>query len=442
MPIDAAIIVDRDREAAQAARSRGAFAEAVAAWRALLGRCPADWQAALALKQDLAQLGRYAEADPRFRQARLTLPDAVWIAHLASLSAFPQADLPALTARARALATARPNDPGIHLLLGHMLRQARDYPAAAIAYAAAHAREPHAETQALAHDARHYHALARRLRRAPDTGPAPAIAVINLDRNPSRLAELDRQFQRCRPPQFRVPGVEGSRLSVAAVQRLGGDPAMRGTLGCFLSHTAAWEAMLARGLSHCLVVEDDVVPLLDLPLHWGAFGLPDGWELCFVNDRLAPRRTKAGFATVPLADAMQAFPSDANAPGADGYLLTAAGARKLLDWTAQDGFGGDVDWRLLAYGLTAAECGALPPASHAHGAIARLRPLIGRTARLNAIVLTPPLIRTVPIASDRENENRRAVSPPPSAAPPPPPAGPTALPPPASPTAAANAAAD
>ena len=430
------------RKVAQAAQDRGAFATAVDAWHALLARCPTDWQAAVALKHNLAKLGQYAEADPVFRQARLAFPDATWLAHMASLYAFPQAELPALLSRAHALAIAQPDNVETHLLLGHMLRQARDYAGAAAAYTAAHARQLHPETEWLAHDARRYHALARHLQNAPAIGPALSIATINLDRNSGRLAELGRQFRHCHPPRFRVPGVDGSRLSVAAVQRLGGDPAMRGTLGCFLSHTAAWEAMLARGLPHCLIIEDDVIPLLDLPLHWGVFGLPDGWELCFVNDRLAPRRTEAGFATVSLADALQAFPPDDNAPGADGYLLTATGARKLLDWVAQDGFGGDVDWRLLAYGMTLAECDALSPASHAHGAIGRLLPLVGRAARLNAIVLTPPLIRTVPIASDREDENRLAVNPPPSAAPLPPPAAPTATPPPAWPTAAADAAAN
>ena len=63
----------------------------------------------------------------------------------------------------------------------------------------------------------------------------------------------------------RSAGIEGRRLPAAAVRRLGGDPQMRGTLGCFLSHAGAWEAIVERGDDQCLIVEDDVIPLLDLP---------------------------------------------------------------------------------------------------------------------------------------------------------------------------------
>ena len=71
----------------------------------------------------------------------------------------------------------------------------------------------------------------------------------------------------------------------------------------------------------------------------------------------------------------------------------------------EDGFAHDVDWRVLAYSLTPAECAALPP-GHAFGVLDVLRHLVGRTDRLCAYVLHPALIRTVPITSDREDGNR------------------------------------
>ena len=198
-------------------------------------------------------------------------------------------------------------------------------------------------------------------------------------------------------------------MPAAAVQRLGGDPHMRGTLGCFLSHAGAWEAMLNRGDDHCLIVEDDVIPLLDLPADLDRLGLPDGFDIVFVNDRIAPRLDPAettGFTTRTLQAAMHAFPAEDNAPGGDGYILSRKGAQKLLTWVGEDGFGEDVDWRLIAYGLSPAAIAAVPRPSHAGPWLDKVSRLVGRPERLDAHVLHPPLIRTVGVSSDREDENR------------------------------------
>ncbi len=364
---------------------------------------PRDWQAALDLKAILTASHRYAEADPVFRAARAAFPDDVWLAHMTALHAYPQAELAALTSRAAALAAEAPDDGARARLLGNLLLQARDYGAAATAFRHA----PDADSALRRRSALGYAELARTLAEAPSAGATPSVAIVNLDRNPGRLAETEAHFAGSRMPRFRVPGIEGARLPLAAVRRLGGDAARRGTLGCFLSHAAAWEAMLANGLSHCLVVEDDTMPLLDLPERWGVFGLPDGLELCFVNDRMAPRASVPAFQLITVADALHQFPPERNAAGADGYLISAGGARKLLGWLAEDGFAEDVDWRLLAYALSPAERATLPPDGHASREVARLHGMVGSTRRLEAWVLSPPLVRTVPVASDREDEDRK-----------------------------------
>ncbi len=377
--------------------------EALAVCRARLAADAGDWQAALRLKAGLAAQHRYAESDPVFRAARAAFPDDVWLAHMASLYAYPQAELAEMTRRATALAAAAPGDGLRARLLGNLLLQARDYPAASAAFLHA----PDHDSAARRRSALGYAVLAGELAGAPATGPAPAIAILNLDRNPVRMAETAAHFAACRMPQFRVPGLEGARLSGPAVRRLGGDPARRGTLGCFLAHAAAWEAMLAQGLSYCLVVEDDAMPLLDLPERWGVFGLADGFDVCFVNDRMAPRAPEAAFRVLSVADALAQFPPERNAAGADGYLLSAGGARKLLGWLAEDGFAEDVDWRLVAYALSPAERAALPSGGHASGVIARLHKTVGSGRRLQACVLSPPLVRAVSIGSEREDENRQ-----------------------------------
>ena len=402
--------------AALAARACGRNADAAELWRQLLRRCPEDWRAALDLKRDLTAGLHYSEADPLFRRAARHLPDAHWLAHYRLLFAFHNGDLDVLDSRAREVAARRPDDPAVHVLLGDISRQRRDWATAGRAFEAALALDPGcAEVADKLRTVRLRQRVGRALAAKPATGEGYAVALVNLDRNRERLAEAQRQFRDLPVPLRRVPAVEGSRLPYAAVRRLIGNDAdvvgSRGTLGCFLSHAAAWEAMLARGLGHCLVIEDDVVLLVDLPARLGPLGLPPGYDVCFANDRLEPRPGPAEVertdevGAVPLAEAMLSFHPEDNAPGCDGYFVSAAGARKLLDWVAEDGFGGDVDWRLLAYGLTAAEVAALP-AGHARSVLEPMERRVGRAERLRAHVLYPALIRTVPISSDREDENR------------------------------------
>lgn len=398
---------------ALAARAAGRHAEAAELWRQLLRAHPEDWRAALELKQDMAASGRYAESDPLFRRAARHLPDAEWLAHYRALYAFHGPELDALARRAREVLARKPDDPAPLAVLGDIARQRRDWPAAEAAFAAALALDPaDAEFAGKLRAVRLYGRVARTLASKPAGDDEYAVALINLDRNEERLAEMRHQLAGCPVPLHRVPGVEGGRLPRAAVLRLTGDAdSGRGTLGCFLSHAAAWEAMLDRGLAHCLVIEDDVVPLLGLPPRLGPLGLPPGYDLCFVNDRLEPRlppeevERTSGLRALTLAEAMATFPPEDNAPGADGYLVSAAGARKLLAWVAEDGFGGDVDWRLLAYGLTPGEIEALPP-GHARGVLGALQRRVGRAERLRAHVLHPALTRTVPVSSDREDGNR------------------------------------
>ena len=399
------------RAEALAARAAGDPNRAVDAWRGLLDAAPDDWAVALELKADLKAGLHYPDSDARFRRAARGLPDAEWLAHYSALYAFHGSDLDAIDARARLLLAQSPDEPRLYAILGDVARQRRDWPGAARGFTAAAALDPaQPEHATRAAAARMYGRLAAR--NWPDAGPAYAVRVVNLDRNPERMAEIGRQFAGAAAPVRRVAGVEGSRLPTAAVLRLTGDArAPRGTLGCLLSHAAAWEALLASGDPCALVVEDDVIPLLDLPARLGGLNLPAAWDVVFVNDRLEPRRdpdSVTDFTVRTLAAAMRGFHPEDNAPGGDGYLISRAGAETLLAAFARDGMAGDVDWRMLAYGLTPAETGSLPPHAHARRELERLQARLPEAPPLAAYVLHPALIRTVGVSSDREDQNRIA----------------------------------
>jgi len=394
--------------AALAARASGEHERAAGLWRSLLTERPTDWRLALELKHDLKAALHYPDSDRQFRHAARSLPDAEWLAHYMALYAYHGEDLEAIDVRARAMLERMPGDHRLLAIVGDVASQRRDWAGAEAAFGVAQMAGRRADYRSKRDTAAMYRRLAPLLAASAD-GPAYGVAFINLDRNPDREAELRRQFGHSRAPLHRFAGVEGGRLNTAAVRRLGGDPQMRGTLGCFLSHVGAWEAMLARGDAYCLFIEDDVIPLLDLPATLGAFPVPYGFDLLFVNDRIAPKRDPAAiteFRVLSLEDALHEFPPDDNAPGGDGYILSREGAAKLIGWLQEDGFGDDVDWRLIAYGLSRAAIAGLARPSLAGPWLDRVSRLVGRPERLAAYVLHPPLIRTVGVSSDREDENR------------------------------------
>ena len=401
------------QDTALRARAEGAHGLAIEAWRALLAGQPEDWTLALELKRDLKAALQYPDSDLQFRRAARHLPDAEWLAHYTALYAFHMDDLETLGQRATDMLRRWPENPALHALRADVARQRRDWPAAADGFADALRLDPgNAEYAAKRHAALMYRRVGAWLADQPAHGDAYGIAVVNLDRNTERRAWTERLFGHGSPALHRIPAIEGSRLPLPAIKRLlgaPGDPALCGTLGCFLSHAAAWDSLTLHGLAHMLVIEDDVIPLLDLPARLGPLGLPSSYDICFVNDRLQPALEPDRVAAPSLhrlSDAMLGFDPNDNAPGGDGYIVSAQGAAKLLAWVAQDGFTGDVDWRLLAYGMNEAAIAALPRHAFCWQALDRLRHRVPRPDRLDAYVLHPALIRTVGVSSDREDEDR------------------------------------
>jgi GR25 family glycosyltransferase involved in LPS biosynthesis len=334
------------------------------------------------------------------------------------LTALKAGNLSLAARRANKLLQHFPESSQLFEVLGDIALRRRDFAGAVVNYEAALARDATlvdcAEKCAMA---RLYRRLSERLAAAStDMGQPRAmadytVAVINLDRSESRLRRTTRQFGRRHILLQRIPGVPGGYIPSVAVARLTSDGnAPRGTLGCLLGHTAAWEALLKSDRKHCLVIEDDVALLIDLPARFALFGIADDYDICFVNRRMQAalsaeeRDAAVGFLSVPVYEAVRNFPRSHTAPGGDGYFVSVKGARKLLDFVLRDGFAVDVDWRLLGYSLTPEQVKKLPYGT-ASAVLSALLPGIKGEERLTAYVLYPSLIDTVALDSDRSEHD-------------------------------------
>lgn len=112
--------------------------------------------------------------------------------------------------------------------------------------------------------------------------------VINLDRSPERLARIRAQLERLGLPWTRLPAVDARTLTAQqraalderAYERKHGKTPAPGELGCYLSHVAAMQALLASPHRFGLVLEDDVILQDSLPaVLRGLAAHPDRWDV-------------------------------------------------------------------------------------------------------------------------------------------------------------------
>ncbi len=235
------------------------------------------------------------------------------------------------------------------------------------------------------------------------------VFVVNLEDDCARHDGMVSQFAAL--PMFAVQiikAIDGrsfTRIMCAALAQNAVWSERRGTIGCFLSHVAAWEAVAKLADPYAIVLEDDV-SIAGLA-HCAALAIPDGAEIVFINDRMSPGRTAAvaAPAVLPLWHALQALDSvGTGGPGADGYLLTPQAARKMLAACEKESFFGHVDGRILRYATSEADLERLPAGSwignvirhHHHG---RLVPTLGL---LRGYCLSQPLVTHGAVPSSRE----------------------------------------
>ena len=156
--------------------------------------------------------------------------------------------------------------------------------------------------------------------------------LVNLDRSADRLVSMREQAERVGLTFERLPAVLGTAVPehLAGKFFVDGQVASElrpGEVGCYASHLLIYEKMIERGLEHALVLEDDAILAGDIvdAVERTLSAVPAGWDIikiCNVTSRTTVRVARVG-ARHLVRYVRQPF-------GTFGYLVSAAGARKML----------------------------------------------------------------------------------------------------------------
>lgn len=163
------------------------------------------------------------------------------------------------------------------------------------------------------------------------------VFVINLDRCPDRLARVKARLDALGVPFERVAGVDEATLDPAERKRCVSEflwwccslrPITRGQVGCTLGHQKVYRKMLAEGLGHACVLEDDVILGDRFPevLAWLDGALDDARpQVALLFDH------SGGRFELPEDGGPSRLDRIDGSMYAEGYVLTAKAARAVLD---------------------------------------------------------------------------------------------------------------
>jgi glycosyl transferase family 25 len=195
------------------------------------------------------------------------------------------------------------------------------------------------------------------------------VYVINRAKDKERLQRFSRScrkwgihFQRveavnCADPDFDFRPYEKD----IAETFYGKTQFLRGAVGCFLSHSAAWRKLLESDFSHAVICEDDAVFLGPIPRRACDYQMPEDFDLVYLNQRLSGSRSHPSesigsffqFSSVfESAKAILTASKLMSAPGGEGYLLSRRGAGKILRIFQEMRIYMEVDWFLFFHSLS------------------------------------------------------------------------------------------
>lgn len=177
------------------------------------------------------------------------------------------------------------------------------------------------------------------------------VYLVNLDRSPDRLAEMQARLDALGVAFVRVPAVDGRLLTDAEREATRAahkawSPLSASEIGCFLSHRACWRRIAEGPARHGCVFEDDMLlsPRLRdfladdswIPADAEIVKIEEGYSRVWLDAPL--REIKDGFRLGRLRGTHYR---------AGGYLVSRDAARRLLAMTER--FGLPVDLVLFDF---------------------------------------------------------------------------------------------
>lgn len=226
-----------------------------------------------------------------------------------------------------------------------------------------------------------------------------AHRFVNLRRATGRRAALEKRYERYGIPLRFHEAVDGVEMSTDQYQKWCPDGTLHyGGVANLRSQHAVWCEFLASNESHMLVFEDDAWPYADLATWQDLTNLVDAEdpEIVFLNERGAGRwwlreHSSSGRPWVRYSEAIASYTDAMRAPGLDGYLVSRAGAEKLIENFEADGAVYNIDWQIAAYALSDEDHLTLPDQIQKQ-VIGNIYRRIKSLKRLDAFALERPVV--------------------------------------------------
>ena len=176
----------------------------------------------------------------------------------------------------------------------------------------------------------------------------PPVFVINLDKSTERMAKISKRLDELEIPFERMPAVYGADLSQEEIDKYYCPelnkkkyrrPLGLGEIGCYISHIKAWKAIIDRGLSCALILEDDIVideSLGQLIKTMSKFS--DSFDVVKLYSKSNEPKL---IESIPLGEGHQLCRFKKIPIGNQGQLVTFSGAKNLINTYGK--FGRPVD---------------------------------------------------------------------------------------------------